>query len=61
MDKFVIGDQYGENIQFVLPGDRDRYKSLLGAILSLLTFTVLVSYAILRVGQIQNPIEAEIS
>ena len=50
MDKFVIGDQYGENIQFVLPGDRDRYKSLLGAILSLLTFTVLVSYAILRVG-----------
>ena len=48
MDKVVTADMFGQEMQFVLPGDRDRYKTLLGTLLTFLVVNMILSYAVLK-------------
>ena len=61
MDNFIIGDQFGEEIRLVLPGDRDRYKSLLGSILTLFTVILLTAYMVYKSNTIFSNEQSEIS
>ena len=51
-DKFMIIDNFGEQLFFTIPGDRTRYKSLLGSILTILVAVISLGYALARVSRL---------
>ena len=44
--KLVAADIFGQQIQLVIPGDRDRYKSLLGTVMTLAVIVSIIIQAI---------------
>ena len=47
-DNLLELDVYSRPFQLLLPGNRDKYKTLLGSFLTILTGVVLLSYAVLK-------------
>jgi hypothetical protein len=60
LENVVIVDQFGQEMSFVLPGNRDRYKSLLGSILTFVMAATILTYASIRINTFKDPSESTI-
>ena len=47
-------------MNFVLPGNRDRYKSLLGSILTFVMGATILTYASIRINTFKDPSESTV-
>ena len=61
LDKFIVVDSFGETIELTIPGDRHRYKSLLGTIMTIIILTTIVAYASVKAGELLSDEEANLS
>ena len=60
-DNMILLDAYGQPFNFMLPGKRKMYKSLVGTIMTLIAVTTVVGYAIYKWNILRTNTQASIS